>query len=161
MAPPSIQESVESILTSLASLDTLRFHSTSSRVAAAVLHKPEIFEGGWIRDAEEHERGLFSTVSNAQDADSVDPNRAVTVPKAGEAVIDKDRLRRSILSRSTAGYRQYNDKTSAWAIPRRKGPDRVAGPPTATPLKKRRPAAQEGEEDPEPYLIAARKLLEH
>lgn len=169
MTPPTLQDSVASILASLSSLDSLRFHTSPRRVAAAVLHPPEAFEGGWIRDAEEYERGLFSSSAAHGSVQVGENSEAVHVPAAGsiarEPVIDKNRLRKSILSRSTAGYRQYNERNAAWALQKRRGPERIAGPPTATPLRKRRPTAQKGlgndADDPEAYLLAARKLLEH
>lgn len=146
-------------MASLASLDKLHFRGPSPHgMAAAVLQPAEVFEGGWIREAEDHERGLFKSKLR-------DP---VVSRNGGEAVVDRDRLRKSIISRSTAngaGYGEHSDRSApAWTLHKRMGPERVAKPPTATPLRKRRmqPSVKNSDfEDPEPYLIAARKLLEH
>lgn len=173
MGVPSVDESIVSIFTSLLFLDSLPFHRTTGRLASAALAPLDIFEGQHIREAEEHELGLFQLQQRDDGS-----GRALGDGRAGrartdgafvDAPQDKDRLRKSILGRG--GQTQTRTISSgaqgAWAFSKRRGPARVGGPEVATPLKRRRVRHSEAssrtatDDDPEAYLLAARKLLQH
>ena len=171
MGVPSVDESIVSIFTSLSFLDSLPFHRTTGRLASAALAPLDIFEGQHIREAEEHELGLFQLQQQREDGSghAMSDGRAgrarkdgVLVDAAGGGAQDKDRLRKSILGRGG-----QNGGAGTWAFSKRRGPMRIGGPEVATPLKRRRvrhsDASGRGstDDDPEAYLLAARKLLQH
>ena len=159
--PSSVSSSVHSIFTSLSFIESLPF-SCTPRLSAAALAPREEWDGHHIRDAEEHERALFTAnVDEAADGDGGGPLSNAGGRDDGERM---HRLRRSILGRGTASSRSA--AAGAWQLTKRRGPLRVKGPETATPLKKRRNSYtgehdSSGDMDPEVYLAAARKLLEH
>lgn len=171
---PSVEESLESLFASASFLDSLPFQAAKGRIADTALAPAEVFEGTYIRDAEEHELGLFS----AEESTSYDGLQGAV---GGSSSIDhqsiherddRSRHRRSLLGRSTGGSSTSrnqqlgnNGSTSsrnAWNFPKSKGPARIGAPEKATPLKKRRAqnAQNKTVTDPEAYLIAARKLLQ-
>ena len=157
----SVATSVTSILTSLSFIDSLPFTSTS-RLSAATLAPHDVWEGQYIREAEEHEQTLFTV--NVNDVGDRDGRASPVKVGNGEDGDRINRLRRSLLGRSSS--KANNATTGAWQLAKRRGPRRVNGPETVTPLKRRRnnnadKAASPDSVDPWAYLVAARKLLEH
>lgn len=172
---PTVEESLISLFASTSFLDTLPFQATKGRIADTALAPAEVFEGTYVRDAEEHELGLFST----EDSSSYDTAHAGVGTSSSidhHSIHERDdraRHRRSLLGRSTGGsstsrnhHISNNGSTAtrnAWHFPKSRGPARIGVPDKATPLKKRRaqPANQnKNVADPEAYLLAARKLLQ-
>lgn len=174
---PSVEESIVSIFASASFLDTLPFHETKKRLAEQALTPAELFEGTYIRDAEEHELGLFSTEESLS-GDVAYAGAAGSSAIDHHSVADRDdraRHRRSLLGRSTSGSTTSRSQhvgnnasngilgaRNAWNYPKSRGPARIGAPEKATPLKKRRaqPAQNKNAIDPEAYLLAARKLLQ-
>jgi hypothetical protein len=167
---PTCEDSILSLFTSCSFLDTLPFEHSKGRFAEAALAAPEVFEGTYIRDAEEHELGLFSTHDN----DINDTGYGGEGSSTQAAREDRTRHRRSLLGRSTgvggstsrSNYQAeaLNDGSQnahgTWSFAKRRGPARIGAPEKATPLKKRRALTQNNKAiDPEAYLLAARKLL--
>lgn len=172
---PTVEESLVSLFDSASFLDSLPFQATKGRIADTALAPAEVFEGTYVRDAEEHELGLFST----EDSSSHDGLYAAGAGSSSSidhhSVRERDdraRHRRSLLGRSTGrsstsrsgGHLGSSASTShnAWHFPKSRGPARIGAPEKATPLKKRRaqPAQNNNVVDPEAYLLAARKLLQ-
>ena len=178
MGIPSVDESIVSIFTSLSFLDSLPFHRTTGRLASAALAPLDVFEGQHIREAEEHELGLFQL----EQRDDDDSGRALSAGRAGRARTegasadavasqDRDGLRKSIVGRGVQAQTQANTSGAqgTWAISTRRAPSRIRGPEVATPLKRLRVRHSDASgkdkgaanDDPEAYLLAARKLLQH
>lgn len=168
---PSVEDSCLSIFHSLSFLDSLPFKSSSPLVRAA-LATPSEFEGTYIREADAHELGIFQ--QTGEDG-TVLPGKARPSNRAnGQDTTHQpervNRLRRSLLGRSANAYRpgSYDAPPTNRMFVQRAGPQRVAGPVTATPLRKQRQKVastpsktSKAEYDPEVYLIAAQKLLHH
>lgn len=180
-----------SIFTSLSFIDSLPFKRSRGGLPAAVLSEDAEFEQRCIREAEDHEIGLFTVEgSHQKDSTSSSNNASGAVGAAaghgtnskggkslgsfGDVGLDENRLRRSLLGRSANGNnnRQLRgNNNGAWQLARRKGPTRISNTTQATPLRKPRkrasataPRGQGGAvdfEDPEPFLLAAQRLLEH
>lgn len=175
---PTVEESIISLFASTSFLDTLPFQATKGRIADTALAPAELFEGTYIRDAEEHELGLFSTEEGNGSHDGLQAgaggSSSIDHHHSTHERDDRARHRRSLLGRSTGGSstaRNNNignnngqsNSRNAWHFPKSRGPARIGAPDKATPLKKRRaqPAHQnKNTADPEAYLLAARKLLQ-
>lgn len=174
---PSVEDSFVALFASTTFLDTLPFQETRGRIADAALAPAELFEGQYIRDAHEHELGLFSTEEGLHN-DGVQTGAPGSGLLEHQSVNDRDdraRHRRSLLGRSTSGSttsrsQQIGSNASqgiggsrnAWNFPKSRGPARIGAPEKATPLKKRRAQTAQNKSviDPEAYLLAARKLLQ-
>lgn len=170
---PSVEDSIIALFASTSFLDTLPFQETKGRIADQALAPAEVFEGQYIRDAHEHELGLFSTADSSY-TDGIHASNAGNGLVDHHSVHDRDdraRHRRSLLGRSTSGSttsriqhigNNVGSASNAWHFPKSRGPARIGAPDKATPLKKRRaqPAQNKSVVEPEAYLLAARKLLQ-
>lgn len=172
---PTVEESLESLFASASFLDSLPFQATKGRIADTALAPAEVFEGTYIRDAEEHELGLFSTEESTSYDGGIPGGVGGSSSIDHQSMHDRDdrsRHRRSLLGRSTGGSSTSRNQhigsdgsissRNAWNFPKSRGPARIGAPEKATPLKKRRAqnAQNKAVADPEAYLIAARKLLQ-
>ena len=171
--PASVEESVVDIFHALTFLDKLQT-TRPSKLVSVVLSPPNDLENGWIRDAAEHELGLY-TQGHGVDGDEGDAHDLQ--PTAGTGAVSRqdmdaervNKLRRSLLGRSANG-RTSNHTAGAWTFKQRPAPHAATMPPQATPLRKRKPTGgdtamrgqpQHANMDAQVYLVAAQKLLVH
>lgn len=183
---PTVEESMLSIFTSASFLDSLPFTRTQGGIVDAALAPAEVFEGTYVRDAEEQELGLFRTQNDLANEGHPQNGQAESSKAAAARALlnerdERAKHRRSLLGRSTGAGASgsslsrhtsnntiLNSAQSAWNFPKRSGPARTGPPDKATPLRKRRVVANNASTtqknnnvtvDPEIYLKAARKLL--